>query len=231
MGLGTMSVNGAGRRIILSFSVLAFSALALRAGDIEVREYSVRVDGQQAGTSQLTIVHTDDGVLCMRARTKMRVDIAGTNIFRKVYQSRESWQDGRLQQFESHGKLDGRPFAICAQRRGERLRIQADQRSAGECQALGSEPCWRLPPGLARECTLPLIDSQTGHALATHFEYVGTDRVTVGRRTNPCLHFVVVSEDPADAWYDQEGYLVRFEQSSGGHHVALELVRVHQGQP
>lgn len=202
------------------------SLTPVHAGDTEVREFQIRVDGAPAGNCRLTLVRRDNGTLFISASEQIRVDVFNANMYRYALHDRETWKDGRLDRFESTGEEDGRCFAVTAARSGARLHVQADGNQYDTAVDFGTTACWQLPATCPTEATLPLIDCTTGRQLGGQFRFLGIDRITVGRRRNDCRHFQILCDEPRDAWYDASGRLVRQHQEINGHRLVLELVRV-----
>lgn len=212
--------------VIVGGWVILFAAGPVAAGDTEVREFQIRIDGAPAGSCRLTLVRQDDGSLVVSASEQIRIDVFHTNMYRFAYQDRETWKDGRLERFESTGQEDGRSFTVTAARNAGRLHVQACGTQYDTTVDFGTTACWQLPPTCPIEAAVPLIDCTTGRQLGGQFRFLGIDRINVGGRTNGCRHFQLLCDEPRDAWYDASGRLVRQHQELNGHRLVLELVCV-----
>src|SRR5579884_769534 len=177
----------------------------------EIREFRVRVDGEPAGTCRLTTVRYGSHLVSLTAGYRLEVQGGPAVLYRFTNEDRETWKDGRLERFACRGQKDGRPFAVRAARNHGRLHVQANGHADDAAIGLGTIACWQLPPGCPADGTLPLIDGTTGEEVGVHFHYLGSDRLTVGARTNDCRHFELAGPSVREAWYDGLGRLVRQE--------------------
>src|SRR5437016_1697519 len=82
------------------------------AADQEVRDFAILVDGKPAGQYQLKITRQDDGTVAVNADSECVVKVLFVTGYSYSYHAYESWKGGRLQQFHSSGKEDGKGFDI-----------------------------------------------------------------------------------------------------------------------
>ena len=88
------------RGLILLAGFLAAEQV-LQAGEWEQREYSVFIDGKEAGLTTIEINQQDDGLTCVTTRANVKVHklIFQYNL---TIESTEWWRDGRLVALKSH---------------------------------------------------------------------------------------------------------------------------------
>src|SRR5437867_4194755 len=84
------------RSIVLCLACLVGAAGPVRADDTEEREFSIFVDGKEAGTSKMTIVQKDDGSSYMSATldVKFRHLVVVDYIIKA--ETQEWWKNGHL---------------------------------------------------------------------------------------------------------------------------------------
>ena len=111
------------RALILSVSSLLCLWSPAWAGSVEHREYSVTVNGKDAGHSTLVITQQDDG----RTHVKGNVSVK----FQKVllpytFQAdlQEWWQGGRLVHLTATSVENGKKIEVAAKAEADRLVVQ-----------------------------------------------------------------------------------------------------------
>src|SRR5579863_2977234 len=86
----------AGRRpILLSFLLLLFAVCPAWADDSEQREFSIFIDGKDAGISRMTIAQKDDGTSYMSATLDVKFRHLLVVDYTLKIETQEWWKDGR----------------------------------------------------------------------------------------------------------------------------------------
>src|SRR6516225_3264786 len=111
---------------VVGWVFLAAVGPSARAGETEIRDYFVLVDGQHAGKANMTIQQQDDGTTTVSCETDVRVTVALVKKYRYIYRGREVWKDGRLQRLDSECNDDGKRFKVAAIADGDRLAVWAN---------------------------------------------------------------------------------------------------------
>jgi hypothetical protein len=196
------------------------------AADIEVRDFTVQVDGKQAGTYRIMIERKDDGSVTMAAESNVQVKVLLVPVYTYAYRGLEVWKGGRLQHLESSGKENSKTFAVNVDAISNGLRVKAQGQDHMARPDVWTTSCWQLPESQRRNQAIPLLGCDDGKELNGHLQQVGTDKITVGGQEQSCSHYRVMKTVPHELWFDGRERLVRDEWVSDGHRTVVELIRV-----
>src|ERR1019366_8975125 len=86
------------------FALLGF----VRADDTEYREFSVFVDGKEAGSSRMTLIQKDDGTSYMSATVDVKFRHLLIIDYAIKLKTQEWWKDGRLIGMETTSTENGK---------------------------------------------------------------------------------------------------------------------------
>jgi hypothetical protein len=192
-----------------------------RAGDKEVREFAVTIDGRPAGSNVMKISSDKEGRQILSNQANISISYLVTS-YKYVYFGIETWKDGRLQGFTSTCNDDGKKFnvAIVPDKKGMRLTSNKKERSIPSDVWLTTY--WRLPdPKLVKDGMVSLIDADTGKELSAKINKVKEGKVVLAGKE--CSHYRLTGDVKADLWYDNQDKLVRQEFDDSGHRVVLML--------
>jgi hypothetical protein len=206
-------------------------ATDLQAADktTEQRDFTIFVDGAQAGAYSMAITDHEDGSQSMSASANVRVSyLAGLRTYRYSYQGTETWKAGRLVQFSSTSNDDGKEFSISAAAEKAGLRIRVNGRDRISRPDIWLTTYWHLADPKFRNQAVPLVDADTGKDLAAQLRFVGTRQMQVAGKTQNCTHYQITGEAQADMWFDAQERLIRLNSVSDGHRY--ELVLTHVGK-
>src|SRR6266851_8379795 len=206
-------------------------ATALHAADkaTEQRDFTIYVDGSQAGAYSMAITEHEDGSQSMAASANVRVSyLAGLRSYRYSYQGTETWKAGRLVQFSSSSNDDGNQFSVSAAPEKAGLRIRVNGREHISRPDIWLSTYWQLADPKFRNQGVPLVDADTGKELAAQLHFVGTRQMNVAGKVQNCTHYQLTGEVQAELWYDAQERLIRLKSVSDGHRY--ELVLTHVGK-
>src|SRR5262249_50579620 len=132
----------------------------LQAADkaTEQRDFTVLVDGSQAGWFSMTITDHEDGSQTMTALANVKVSyFGGLKTYRYSYQGTEKWKAGRLLSFGSSSNDDGKEFTVSAvaERAGLRIRVNGRERITRPDSWLSTY--WHLPDPKFRNGGVPPV--------------------------------------------------------------------------
>src|SRR5437868_4891429 len=82
------------------------------ADDTEHRDFSVFIDGKQAGTSRMTLVQKDDGTTYMSATLDVKFRHLVVVDYTIKFETKEWWKDGRLVGMETKGSDNGKKSEV-----------------------------------------------------------------------------------------------------------------------
>jgi Family of unknown function (DUF6134) len=213
----------------LAAVVLALPPTAVQAAGVDVRDFSVIIDGKPAGDYRMTIRQEEDGTVTMTGRSETRVTVLGFTAYSFSYQGEEVWKAGRLQRFESSGAENGKRYSVSAALQGDRLRITANGQSFTASPEVWVNTYWHLPAAEIRGQEVPLLGCDTGkESTALLQQYAGVEKIGTAGRVRDCVHYRIMTNPPHDLWYDSQERLVRQEWVADGHRTVLEMVRQHR---
>lgn len=207
---------------VLSALILVISGPSwASAGEKEVREFAVTIDGKAAGTNTMKISVDKQDRQIMSNQANIHISYLVTS-YEYVYFGTEVWKDGRLQGFTSTCDDDGKKYAvnIVPEKSGMRLTSNKKERSISSDVWLTT--CWRLPdPKLVKDGMVTLIDADTGKELSAKLQKVKEAKVVMAGKE--CNHYRLTGDIKSDLWYDNQEKLVRQEFDDSGHRVVLML--------
>jgi hypothetical protein len=209
----------------LAAIVVALPLAAAQAADVEVRDFTVLVDGKPAGDYRMTIRQDDDGTVTMNGRSDTKVTFLGFTAYSFSYHGEEVWKGGRLQRFDSNGAENSKRYAISAVPEGSRLRVTANSRLLAASADVWVNTYWRLPAAGFRGHEVPVLGCDTGKESTCLLQLIGNEKLTLAGQVRDCVHYRIMTVPPHDLWYDSQERLVRQEWVSDGHRTVLELVR------
>jgi hypothetical protein len=199
---------------------------AVRAADIETRQFVVMVDGKKAGDYQLAITRQPDGTISTSARSEVKVTVLAIPVYTYSYQGAEVWKNGKLQHFQSSGKEKGKEFAVRADLDGTNLNVQANGEQRRVSPDVWMTSCWQLPAAEYRNSNVMLLGCDTGKEIASRLQYVGSEQLTLAGQATTCSHYKVMKDVAHDLWYDGQERLVRDEWVSSGHKTVIALTGI-----
>jgi hypothetical protein len=196
------------------------------AGDTEVRDFAVKVDGKAAGTYQMTIARRDDGTARMTAQSSVRVNVLGFPVYTYNYRGEEIYKGDKLQQFHAAGAEKGVPFAVTAELRSDGLHVNHNGELITTQPDVWLTSYWHQPDPSYYKRGILLMGCDSARQVTSDLEYVGVEPMHVAGQAVNCSHCRVTNTGPVDLWYDAQRRLVREESTTDGHQTVIELVRV-----
>jgi hypothetical protein len=213
------------RVLILLFGFLT-STEGLPAAEKEQREYSVFIDGKEAGLTTIDIHQQDDGLTYVTTRASVKVQrfVIQYNL---TIDSSECWRDGRLIGLKSQTKENGKVTNIAVSPDGMQLRANVNGQERLVPADVWTSTFWKLPDAKFHNKELSLFEIDTGKEFKGQLQYVGTEQLTVLNKLIPCFHFRYTGgASPTDVWFDSQHRLVRQEFVEMGHKTIGQLIRV-----
>jgi hypothetical protein len=212
--------------ILVSLHVCAGSA---RADDTEQREFSIFVDGKQAGSSRMTLIQKDDGATQMSAT----VDVKFRHLLILEYvlkiETQESWKDGRLIGMKTNSIENGKKNEITIAGDEKQLRLRVNGKESVLKSEVWTTSFWKLADARFHNKEISIVESDTGKEFNCELKYVGTEKIKVGNQLQACYRFLVTAAPgPVDLWFDRYHRLVRQEFTESGHKTIVQLVNIRR---
>ena len=214
-------------RWVLGALVLLITGFSAHAADMEVRDFTNKIDGKPSGETHMTFKRQDDGSLSIACQADAKVTKLGIIVYHYAYRGNETWKDGKLIRFQSSADDNGKKFTVSAtaERDGIRVRVNNDERLT-RVDWLTSYA--QLPDAEARKRTLAIMDSDTGKTVTGAMRYLGTQQIPVAGKNQNCFHYRITGPLVVEAWYDAQERLVRQEWTEDGHPCVLELSNIRR---
>ncbi len=200
-----------------------------QAADIEVRDFTIWVDGKRGGEYHMTINRQDDGSVTLTGQADVTLSYAlGLRKYTYTYRGTEVWKEGKLVNFSSTSNDDGKQYTVTAVPDGANLRVKVNGQERLMRGDAWVTTYWHLPPVQQRSGAVPLLDGDTGREINAALEYVGIGAVNYAGQVQNFSHYRLTGGVQVDLWYDGTERLVRQEWVEDGHKSILELVRVRR---
>lgn len=209
------------------FAVLLVIAVApmAQAGSTEQREYSVLLNGKDAGHSTLIIVQEDDGRVHIRGTVTVKAQQLLVIPYSFTMETDEWWQAGKLVKLTALTVENGKKTEVNAQSQGDKLVVGVNSQYRAVSGDVWPTSFWKLADRRFQNNVVPILESDTGKDMAGRLEYVGTEKMNIGGRPEDCFRFRVTGiPSPTDLWFDQYHRLVRQEFTENGQRTIVHLV-------
>jgi hypothetical protein len=216
-------------RLFYSLALLALLAPAasVRADDEEVREFSVIVDGKDAGLTRMKLVQADDGTAYMSAN----VDVKFRHLLVVDYvlkiETQEWWKNGKLIGAKSTSNDNGKKTDVTVATENNQLRMRVNGQEHTLKADIWTTSFWKLADAKFHNKQIGVLEVDTGKEFDCELKYLGTTKLKVGSDLQDCYHFrVSAAPGPVELWYDKYHRLVRQEFTESGHKTIVQLVRI-----
>src|SRR3954454_18973507 len=113
------------RCLLISLALLAVLGAA-RADDTEVREFSVFVDGKDAGSSRMTLIQKDDGTSYMSATLDVKFRHLLVIDYALKIETQEWWKEGRLIGMKTNSSENGKKTEVTVAADNQQLRMRVN---------------------------------------------------------------------------------------------------------
>src|SRR5438105_2419112 len=114
------------RSILCILLLLHFAVYPVWADDSEHREFSIFIDGKDAGTSRMTIVQKDDGTAYVSAMLDVKFRHLVFVDYTLKIESQEWWKDGRLIGLKTKANENGKKTDVTAAAESKLLRLRVN---------------------------------------------------------------------------------------------------------
>lgn len=221
-------MNQAGRRLVLAYLALFIAPLApALADDTEQREFSIFIDGKEAGSSRMTLVQQDDGTTYMTATVDVKFRHLVVIDYVIKAETQEWWKDGRLVGMKTSSSDNGKKYeATVALDPNKQLRMKVNGKESILNADVWTNSYWRLADARFHNKKISIVEVDTGKEYTSELKYIGTEKVPVGKDFVSCYRFQVTAPNPVDLWFDKYHRLVRQEFTEQGHKTIVQLNNV-----
>jgi Family of unknown function (DUF6134) len=213
-----------------AISVCLFSAACpVWADDTEQREFSIFVDGKEAGSSRMTLIQKDDGISYMSATLDVKFRHLLVLDYALKIESQEWWKDGRLIGMKTNSTENGKKNEVTIAGDDKQLRMRVNGKESMLKSEVWTTSFWKLADARFHNKQVPIVESDTGKEFNSDLKYVGREKLKVGNQLHDCYRFLVTAAPgPVDLWFDRYHRLVRQEFTESGHKTIVQLVNVRR---
>jgi Domain of unknown function (DUF6134) len=202
---------------------------AVRADDTEHRDFTVIVDGKEAGVSRITIIQKDDGSSYMSGTLDVKFRHLLIAEYSIKVEAQEWWKDGKLIGAKTKANDNGKKFDVTVGQDGQQLRVNVNGVNRAIKPETWTSSYWRLADKRFHNNVVPILEVDTGKEFNSELKYLGTQQLKIGNEPQDCYHFRVSSAPgPIDLWYDRYHRLVRQEFTESGHRTVVQLVNIRR---
>ena len=177
-----------------------------------VLAFDIVRNGEAIGTHTYRFDRSGDRTE-VRIKTDINFRLFFIPVYRFEHESKEVWQDGKLNSLESNTNENGTPVKLQVHRDEDSLMVYGEDGNLHVDREIIPASLWnRLV--LDRSQTLTTI---SGNVKKFEVEYVGEAELDVRRQKVTTQHFRLTGEFERELWYDKDDVLVgvRFEASDG----------------
>jgi Family of unknown function (DUF6134) len=221
------SMSNAGCRIALVYLALLASACSAWADDTEHREFSVFVDGKDAGISRMTVIQKDDGTSYMSATLDVKFRHLLVVEYVLKIETQEWWKDGKLVGMKTNAFENGKKTDVIVALDKAQLRMRVNGKDTVLKSDVWTNSYWKLADARFHNKQIPIVEVDTGKEFNCDLTYVRTEKIKIAGKFEDCYRFLVAAAPgPIDLWFDKYHRLVRQEFTESGHKTIVQLVNV-----
>ena len=212
--------------LIMAAYFFGFSSSTAQAKDVEQRDYTVLVDGKEAGQSKLTIIVQDDGSTDVTGSVNVNVNML-LGKYSLAIDSTEKWKEGKLVSLRTTSTENGKKTEVQATAQGDQLVVRVNGKDKNARGDNWTTSYWKLADQRFHNKAVPVLETDTGKELAGELKYIGAEKLPINGQPVECYHFRVTGiPSPIDLWYDRYHRLVRQEFVESGHRTIVNLTAV-----
>lgn len=216
-------------RVFLSLVVCLGAPLLAMAADVEVRDYTITVDGKRGGEYHMTIQRQDDGTVSMTGQADVKLSfLGGLKTYTYSYRGTEVWKDGKLMNLSSSSNDDGKQFTVTAAAEANGVRVKSNGQERVTKSDVWLTTYWQLPKAGQRNGAVPLLDADSGRDINANLTYVGVSPANAAGQVQNYARYRLTGGVQVELWYDGAERLVRQEWVEDGHKSILELTRIRR---
>lgn len=218
-----------GTRFLLSAFYLILFACPALADDTEYRDFSVFIDGKDAGISRITLIQKDDGTTYMSGTLDVKFrHLVFAEYVIKV-ETQEWWKDGRLIGMKTKTSDNGKKTDVQIAPDGPNLRLTVNGVNRAVKPESWTSSYWKLADAKFHNKLIPILEVDSGKEFTCELKYIGTPQLKVGNQLQDCYHFRLSSAPgPVDLWFDRYHRLVRQEFTESGHKTIVQLINIRR---
>jgi hypothetical protein len=214
------------RLALVCFALFAGSSRSW-ADDTETREFSIFVDGKEAGISRMTLVQKDDGSTYMNATLDVKFRHLLVMDYAIKIEAQEWWKDGKLIGMKSSSVENGKKTEVLVALDKKQLRMRVNGKESALNADVWTNSFWKLADARFHNKQVPVVEVDTGKEFLTDLKYAGAEKIAVGGKMTECYRFLVTAAPgPIDLWFDKYHRLVRQEFTESGHKTIVQLVSI-----
>jgi hypothetical protein len=211
------------RALVIAISLLpAWCILSIHAGEPEMREMAIFVDGKRSGESHVTVEQREDGSTQISTTADVAVD-ALLFRYKFSYRGMEVWKDGKLLKMQSNTNDNGKKISVSAVADSASIQLRVGNKERQVRADVWTTSYMRYPDLSRCDKTVALLDADSGKEITAKMQLIGKEELVVAGNKMTCEHFRLSGGVTTDLWYDGQKKLVRQESVESGHKLLIEL--------
>ena len=211
----------------LTLLALLAPAAAVRADSEELREFTVFVDGKDAGTSHMKLVQTDDGTTYMSGTVEVKFRHLLVVDYSLKIETQVWWKNGKLFGVKTSAIENGKKTDVTVAAENDQLRIRVNGQEALLKADLWTTSFFKLADARFHNKQIGILEIDTGKEFDCELKFLGNKKLKVGSEFQVCYHFrVSAAPGPVELWFDKYHRLVRQEFTEMGHKTIVQLVKI-----
>jgi hypothetical protein len=216
-------------RLLCCAIALSAPVSHLRGDDTEHRDYSIFVDGKDAGVSRITIIQKDDGSAYMSGSLEVKFRHLLISEYSIKVEAQEWWKDGRLIGAKTKTNDNGKKIELTVALDGNNLRLNVNGANRMLKNEIWTSSYWKLADKRFHNNAVPILEVDSGKEYNCELKYIATQKQQIGNELQDCYHFRVSSAPgPVELWYDRYHRLVRQEFTDSGHKTVVQLINIRR---
>jgi Family of unknown function (DUF6134) len=215
------------RSLLLCMVCLACAVGPAWADDSEDREFSIFIDGKDAGKSHMSIVQKDDGTCYMTANLEVKFKHLVVVDYTIKADTQEWWKNGQLIGLKTKYTENGKKTDVTAAIENNMLRLRVNGVDRYIKNESWTNSFWKLADPKYHNKVIPIVESDSGKDYTSELKYIDTQQLKIGGQLQDCYHFRVNQPSgPIELWYDRYHRIVRQEFTEQGHMTVVQLVHI-----
>ena len=212
---------------LAAFVALLAPAAQLRADDEESREFTVFVDGKDAGNSRMKLIQKADGTSYMSSTVDVKFRHLLVLDYTLKIDTQEWWKEGKLIGMKTTCAENGKKTEVTVAVDGKQLRLRVNGQERQIKPDVWTTSFWKLADARFHNKQIGILEVDTGKEFNCELKYMGADKLKVAGDFQECYHFrVSAAPGPVDLWYDRYHRMVRQEFTESGHKTIVQLIKV-----
>jgi len=212
----------------LLFCFLLHAPTTGHAQTKETRRFDIAVDGDTAGSYQITFVSGPDGTVSVTHQADVSVRRYLVVSYTYTFSGSELWKDSQLLKWDCSANDNGTRLVTSGRRGTDGIRVTGNGHDRIVRPDIWLNTYSFKPTGQRGGQRQAIVEADSGKELQGLVDWVGAEERSIAGQKQACDHFRVRGEVQVDVWYDGQGRLVHQESVEDGHRTVMKLTQVNR---